>query len=214
MRAMSELPPTPNASSSSDHRRRLLAGMAQAVAHKGYGDTTIADIVREAGVSRRTFYEHFASKAECLLALYVSASEGGLRVLQQAINPGQPWHQQVEQALTAYLGSLASNPVLLRTLFVDILGLGPEGLVVRRAMHERMADFIVSVVAAGGVLTPGPHTRVLAVALVGGVHELVLQAIEDQRGGDLLALVAPCSELVRAILDRPEVAQRSAQVPA
>ena len=45
-----------------EHRHRLLEGMAQAVAEKGYADTTIADIVREAGVSRRTFYEHFAGK--------------------------------------------------------------------------------------------------------------------------------------------------------
>ena len=53
-----------------EHRARLLEGMARAVAAKGYADTTIADIVREASVSRRTFYENFADKAECLTALY------------------------------------------------------------------------------------------------------------------------------------------------
>ncbi len=49
-----------------EHRSRLLEGMAVAVAQKGYAAVTIADIVREASVSRRTFYEHFGSKAECL----------------------------------------------------------------------------------------------------------------------------------------------------
>lgn len=56
--------PTPG----NEHRARLLEGMARAVAAKGYADTTIADIVREASVSRRTFYENFADKAECLIA--------------------------------------------------------------------------------------------------------------------------------------------------
>ena len=61
--------------------------MAQAVAAKGYADTTIADIVREASVSRRTFYEHFSSKAECLVALYEAASHNALKVLREAIDP-------------------------------------------------------------------------------------------------------------------------------
>jgi AcrR family transcriptional regulator len=67
--------------------QRLLEGMAHAVADKGYADTTIADIVREAGVSRRTFYEHFAGKAECLVALYEAASHNALKVLRDAIDP-------------------------------------------------------------------------------------------------------------------------------
>ncbi|REM69108.1 TetR/AcrR family transcriptional regulator, partial [Mycobacterium tuberculosis] len=58
----------------SEHYARLLQGMAHAVAAKGYAETTIADIVREAAVSRRTFYEHFSTKTECLIALYETAS--------------------------------------------------------------------------------------------------------------------------------------------
>ena len=60
------------------HYSRLLEGMAHAVAAKGYAETTIADIVAEASVSRRTFYEHFTTKAECLIALYEAASHNAL----------------------------------------------------------------------------------------------------------------------------------------
>ena len=90
--------------------------MAHAVAAKGYGDTTIADIVREASVSRRTFYEHFATKAECLIALYEAASHNALKVLRDAIHPEHEWRTQVERALSAYLGTMASNPVLMLSL--------------------------------------------------------------------------------------------------
>ena len=61
--------------------------MAHCVSAKGYAATTIADIAAEAGVSKRTFYEHFDSKAECLIALYEAASRQALQVLKGAIDP-------------------------------------------------------------------------------------------------------------------------------
>lgn len=184
------------------YRSRLLEGMAHSVALKGYADTTVADIVREAGVSKRTFYECFASKKDCLIALYAAASHGGLKVLKGAIDPGRDWKTQVEHAMGAYLGCLASNPALLRTLFIDILSLGPEGLQVRRQMNQEMADFVVQVVHAGHCHTPQEAARhaTMAMAVVGGINELVLQVIESGRSAGLAELTQPCSALVRAVL--------------
>src|SRR3954463_3459724 len=51
-------------------RARLVEGMIQAVAEKGYTAATVADAVREARVSRGTFYAEFASKEECFLEAY------------------------------------------------------------------------------------------------------------------------------------------------
>ncbi|MES2383154.1 TetR/AcrR family transcriptional regulator [Polaromonas sp. YR568] len=187
------------------YRSRLLEGMAHSVALKGYADTTVADIVREAGVSKRTFYECFATKKDCLIALYVAASHGGLKVLKGAIDPGRDWKTQVEHAMGAYLGCLASNPALLRTLFIDILSLGAEGLQVRRQMNQEMADFVAQVVSAGHAHTPQDDalTAILAMAVIGGINELVLQAIENNRTADLQSLTGPCSALVRAVLAAP-----------
>ena len=184
------------------YRSRLLEGMAHSVALKGYADTTVADIVREAGVSKRTFYECFATKKDCLIALYVAASHGAFKVLKAAIDPARDWKTQVEHAMDAYLGCLASNPALLRTLFIDILGLGPEGLQVRRQMNQEMADFVAQVVNAGHTHTPQDDalTATLAMAVIGGINELVLQAIENDRTADLQSLTGPCSALVRAVL--------------
>ena len=160
------------------YRSRLLEGMAHSVALKGYADTTVADIVREAGVSKRTFYECFATKKDCLIALYVAASHGAFKVLKDAIDPGRDWQTQVDHALNAYLGCLASNPALLRTLFIEILGLGPEGLQVRRQMNQELADFVVQVVHAGH--RPIRHGTALSAALssrvVGGNGTLALRS--------------------------------------
>ena len=192
---MSQEPPA------NDHPSRLLQGLAQSVAAKGYADTTIADIVREAGVSRRTFYEHFDGKPAALIALYESASRRGLRVLQEAIDPARDWQTQVDQALSAYLGSLAQNPVLLRTLFVEILGLGATGLAARRRVHDQMADFMLDVINAGR--GPARLERPMALAVVGGIHELVLQALEQDRAASLPALVPTAGRLLRAAVLAP-----------
>ena len=178
------------------HRSRLLEGMAHAVAAKGYAETTIADIVREASVSRRTFYEHFATKAECLVALYDAASRNALKVLREAIDPARDWEAQVETATAAYLGALASNPVLLRTLYIEILGLGAVGLAARRRVNQEIADFIVGVVGSGGGKPLAPE---LAMAIVGGINELVLQYIEQDRVEHLAEVVGPASRIVRAV---------------
>jgi len=178
------------------HRSRLLEGMAHAVAAKGYAETTIADIVREAGVSRRTFYEQFSTKAECLVALYDAASRNALKVLREAIDPARDWESQVERATGAYLGAMAANPVLLRTLYIEILGLGAEGLAARRRVNQEIADFIVAVVGAGRGKPLAPE---LAMAIVGGINELVLQYIEQDRVEHLQEVVAPAGRLIRAV---------------
>ncbi len=181
-----------------DHRDRLLHGLAHCVSAKGYADTTIADIVREAGVSRRTFYEQFDGKPSALIALYESASLRGLRVLREAIDPARDWQTQVDQALSAYLGSLAQNPVLLRTLFVEILGLGATGLAARRRVHDQMADFMLDVINAGRA--DARLERPMALAVVGGIHELVLQAIEQDRTQALPDLSAAAGRLLLAVV--------------
>lgn len=189
------------------HRKRLLEGMAHAVAGKGYPDTTIADIVREASVSRRTFYEHFSTKAECLIALYEAASRNALKVLREAIDPAHEWQTQVDAALSAYLGCMAQNPVLMRTLFIEILGLGAEGLAARRRVNQEIADFILGVVnGPSGHPRTSPLPGELACALVGGIHELILRYIEEDRVTQLQELVKPASQLVRAVTETDETA--------
>lgn len=187
-------------SDSASHRTRLLEGIAQAVAGKGYADTTIADIVGAAGVSRRTFYQHFATKSECFVALYEAASRKTLAVLRQALDPDHEWQTQLDRALLAYLGHMAQNPALLRALSIGILGLGAEGLAARRRVNQELCRFMLQVV--NGVASRGRKaalTEEMAVAVVGGINELVLRAIEQGRAGELEQLAGPAGELVRAV---------------
>lgn len=180
-----------------DHRSRLLDGMAAAVAVKGYAQATIADIVAEAGVSRRTFYEHFTGKPACFIALYERANRQGLAVLARGLDPALPWQQQVDQALKAYLTWMASHPVLIRTLVIDILGLGVAGLAARRRAHTRMADFILTTINQP---TRQTLPRAVALALIGGVHELVLERVEAGAPATVTELAPVAAHLARRLL--------------
>jgi AcrR family transcriptional regulator len=173
-----------------------MEGMSAAVAERGYADTTIADIVRHAHVSRRTFYEQFASKEACLLALYVAASERVIRAIAAAVETSGDREAQIVRATEAYLDRMQAHPVLTRTLFLEILAAGPAGLLVRREINARYAELFRGVVESnGGHLSPE-----LAAAAVGGINELILQAVLDDRVAQLTDLAGPASQLLRAVL--------------
>ena len=117
-------------------------------------------------------------------------------MLSDAIDPSHGWEEQVERALGAYLGCMSLNPVLMRTLFIEILGLGAEGLAARRRVNQEIADYMLGVVNAGRAEKLSPQ---LAMAVVGGIHELVLQAIEDGKVTELPELTKTATRLVKAV---------------
>ena len=191
----------PSPDNQNEHRRRLLDAMAEAVAHKGYAATTIADLASGARVSRRTFYEHFGSKEECLIALYEAASRQALSVLRDAIDPAHDPLTQAERALHAYLSTMASNPLLLKTLFIAILGLGSAGLQARRRVNQHLADLILEVINRPGEKKRKPLPPALAMSIVGGINELVLEMIERDRMTELDQLTDTAAQFVRAVVD-------------
>lgn len=189
---------TPSAESAdSEHRSRLLQGMALVATRKGFAATTIADVVREAGVSKRTFYEHFDSKDSCFLALYEAVSMNALRRLKEVVSPQRAWRPQLDQALEAYLSHMAANPELLRTLFIDIHHLGQAGERVRRQVMTALSGFMNEVI--GREAEGGPMGAGLALAAVGGINELILEAIEQGRAAELPAMTSLASEVVRRL---------------
>lgn len=176
-----------------DARSRLIQGMAQVLAGKRYAELTIADVVAEAAVSRRTFYEHFDGKEACFIALYEAASQQCLQVLKAAVEPARGWQEQTRGALRAYLSTMDASPALTRTLLIEVLQLGPAGLAVRRRVHGEIAAFMRAIVNAG----PPPQRLMslpMAIAVVGGIHELVLQRVES--GEAISGLVDTAAELL------------------
>ena len=185
------------------HRGRLLVAIVEAVAAKGYPATTIADVVARARVSRRTFYEHFADKESCFLAAYDAAADLLLAAIEDAVTPpGRPWAQRLTAGVDAYLTGVAQEPALIRVFQIEVLGAGSRALARRRLVLRRFAELLRRLVAEGVRDEPRLHplSDATALAIVGGVNELVLAAVEDDRIGEIPALREAAAELLGGVL--------------
>jgi len=198
------LPPdaTSDGDSALAYRSRLVGAMAVLLAAKGYAAVTIADIAREARVSKRTFYEHFTGKEACFIACYEALSDIALQSIAEAASQRVLWTEQTRAATSAYLSTLESQPALTRTLMMDIYAAGPEALRVRRAVQKRFADFLRRLVDEGRKDNPKLRrlSGAMATAVIGGINELVLMAVEEGRAHRLTELSGTADELLRAVL--------------
>jgi AcrR family transcriptional regulator len=184
------------------HRERLIAAMAASIEEKGYRDTTVADVVRIARTSRRNFYEHFADRDACFLALFDATNETMMREIADAVRPDRPLDEQVDRAVDAYIDNVAATPALYRSFVRELPGLGQAGADRGLATLERFAEMLVGFVESGRRAQPELTLRPLAmdsaIIIVGGLRELLVIAL--QRGRDMRELRASAGETIKAIL--------------
>src|SRR4051812_11984720 len=103
-------------------RRRLFEAAATVFAERGYADATAEAISREAGMSKATFYEHFANKEECILALFDEASTEVLREIAVASDQDAPsYAAHLRLGTRAFLQTLDRWPDAAQTLLVEII---------------------------------------------------------------------------------------------
>jgi AcrR family transcriptional regulator len=167
--------PLPPALARDTQRERLLHGMAQTVARRGYAATPVAEILKAAGVSRRTFYEQFADKEDCFLEAYDAIVAVCTERLVVAYHAGESWEDGIAHAYESLLGTLAAEPDFAHLGVVGVLGAGPRGLARREATLRRFARFIdFTRERAPAAARPPP---LVGQAIVGGIHELVYSQI-------------------------------------
>jgi len=168
-----------------DFRRRLLDGMAAAISERGYRESTVADIVRHARTSRRTFYEHFASKQACFIALLREANATTVRRIAAAVDPGAPWEAQVRQAIEAWIASMQAEPSLTLSWIREVPALGDDARQFQRESLEACLVLTQGLTDTAALRAVGirPAPRQVAVMLLGGLRELVATTVED--GGDI-----------------------------
>ncbi len=188
------------------HRERLLAAMTDAIREEGLRATTVADVVRRARTSRRTFYQHFDDLTGCYLALLDAFDEHLLSSIFDAATGEGPWDERVDRTLAAYLGTLAAEPQLTRSFVLDAGSLGDAGEAHVRTTIERAARQLSRIIDEAAAhdpqLRPVPYDA--AIVLVGGLRHLVIAAIAEDR--PLTDLAPVCGDLVRRLTVGPTAA--------
>lgn len=162
-----------------DQRERLYEATIRAVDEHGFVATTISDLVANAGVSRRSFYEHFQNKEECLLATYDELITRLTARIVESYNPEDEWTDQIEAIVRALFEASSDRPDAARLITVEMGAAGPVGI--ERWAHnaEQLASFFTYVFekAPGPDTVPGPVAR----AIVGGLRTILYSRLRRER---------------------------------
>lgn len=153
-----------------NQRRRILDGMAAALAYHGYEDTKITDVVELAGLSRATFYEHFRGKEACFAAAYEDGVERLADAVEMAAVHGDGWDDQVSVGLMAGLEFLAADPPFAHLLLVESLAAARPARLEHERSLARLAEALrPPSVLPGAEVVPEETLRLLAGALASHV---------------------------------------------
>jgi len=190
-------------------RARLLMAMVDAVASKGYANTSVADVLARSGVSRATFYEQFKDKEDCFRAAYETAAgqiatmmtNGLMALLASGSQTGRrdPM-EMLDRLLAVYLNTLSSQPGLARTFLIEVYAAGPKAVEQRRASMERFIDIAVQALKdQPGPFGAGPDQRFAIGMLVNAISSLVTNLVGTGEYQRLPELRAPLMKLARSL---------------
>ncbi len=190
-------------------RARILAAAMEIASELGYGAMSTARVSARAGVSRKTFYDLFADREDCFLAVFDEAVDRATEVAQQAAPEQESWRAQVRDGLQALLGFLGDEPGLGSLLVVGVLGSGPRVLE-RRA---RVLDILAAIVDAGRAEAPagdGPPP-LTAEGVVGAVLSVVHARMLE--GEPLAELLNPLMGMIVLPYLGPDAAREEIERP-
>lgn len=159
--------------------------IAELTAEQGYDATKIGDIVRRAGVARKTLYDNFEGKEEVFLAAFDAAVEEAFRRIEEdcaQVEGG--WEERVQAGLASFLRYVAEQPALARMCMIEALSATPAATERYEAAMQRFVDLTKQTVPSNDQL---PET--IEETLVGGVAWIVYQQIrrqETEKAEDLL----------------------------
>lgn len=162
-----------------DQRERLYEATVQAVNERGFVATTISDLVARAGVSRRSFYEHFENKDECLIATYDALIERLTARIAESYDPEADWTEQIEAFVRALFEASSDRPDAARLVSVEMGAAGPIGIERWARDADRLARFVSYIFeqAPGENELPPPLAR----AIVGALRTILYARVRRER---------------------------------
>jgi AcrR family transcriptional regulator len=169
-----------------NQRARMYGGMIEAVHERGYPQTTVADVIALAGVSRRAFYEQFANKEACFLASYDIVVARARKLVIDAWGRERGWANRLHGACKALLDDVAGSPKGPRLVLVDSLGIGPKA---RERMSLASATFERVLATAFKADPNGEELSPLTVrAIVAGIRHVAFTRMYEGREKELYTL--------------------------
>jgi AcrR family transcriptional regulator len=189
-------------------RERLLAAMLRAASELGYRDTNVQDVIERAGVSRPTFYEHFANKEDCFLAAFdVTTRRLRERIAAAAAKGADNWRNRLRFGLETLLHFVATEPEAARTVIVEARAASIEAVLRRDALLDHFASCIETEVRER-CPEASSHSPITAAGIVGGCEALLYSRLNRGELDDLDALLPPMMYFLVLSYEGHEAASR------
>lgn len=167
-------------------RSRILAASADVTVEHGAASVTVAHIVERSGVSRRTFYEQFADREDCLLAAFEQALELASERVLPAFETQRRWRERIRAGLAELLAFVDEQPLLGRLLIVESLSGGTKTLVRRSQAIARITAAVDAGREEAKDVLPVP---LAAEGIVGGALTVIHSRLTQEGNGPLIELL-------------------------
>jgi AcrR family transcriptional regulator len=166
---------------------RLQMAMVEAVTRFGYAGTTLRELVRLAGVSKSTFYEHYESKEDCFLATFETVVAQVSERVGRAYREAGDRRQRLVAALTAFMNLVVEEPAASTLATVESLTLGAAGI----APRERASEVFEQLLRQSFEHSPSgrPVSPATVRAISAGIRGVVYRHLRDGTPEQLPALV-------------------------
>ena len=175
-----------------NQRDRILKAVAEAVYDAGFAQMSVEDVVRRAGISRRTFYEQYANKDEAFLAAFDEAAAQLLAGVRMAYAGERSFPDRVTAGYRAFLELLAASPEFAHMCIVEVLAAGPTAVARRTAVMQEFAHLLTENANRNRRREPVPDLT--ANTIVGGVYEAIFRKIAARESHELPTLLADVVE--------------------
>jgi AcrR family transcriptional regulator len=151
---------------------------------EGFRNATVRGVIKRTGLAERYFYESFSTLDELLIAVYERIVQRIIGATLEALESvGPDPRAQARAGLAAFVQAVTADPRAARVQLFEVVGVSDvlEGR--RREIRQAFAGIITERMPAAAI--PGLDRRVLAMALVGAVHELLTDHVLGVLPADL-----------------------------
>ncbi len=162
-------------------RQLILEAMVRVVGAKGFRETSVADVIEEAGSSRATFYKYFDDKHDCFLAAYDMVVEQIFLEVTSSCDAEGPWLDRMRRGLATILSIFAVDPALARTAMVEVAAAGADARQRHWDTIARFTEFLEDgKELSNGVELPKHISLMSAGAVAGLIFDELLAGRADQ----------------------------------
>ncbi len=184
-----------------EQREHLLDAMGEVAAARGYAGTTVARVCETAGMSRRTFYEHFGDLRGAMLELHDSAADSVFDGVMEAVDATEDVVQKLGVGIAAFLGAIAEHPDMARVLFREIRAVGPQFEARREQQIERYVRLIAGQVATAyeAGIAKRPPDELMIFALVSAMEAVAMRYIHREQAAEAVEAAQPLVDLVLGV---------------